>query len=178
MANLVVAPLVNTKLYRHFAAVTFSITLCVALFANGEARQVVGDTVTEQAEAAKLRDAQTKKFGVRRIGDHRMKVNASQGFGEEFDSTYGNGNRTSSSGPDTRSTAGSFAGNAEEIDLPGANAPKALSPDEMTKLSPEQQTAYIKQLRSQGTPEAEKDVLDIASITAGSRARSGSRSND
>ena len=168
MANLVVAPLVNTKLYRHFAAVTFSITLCVALFANGEARQVVGDTVTEQAEAAKLRDAQTKKFGVRRIGDHRMKVNASQGFGEEFDSTYGNGNRTSSSGPDTRST----------VDLPKANVPKALSPDEMTKLSAEQQTAYIKQLRSQGTPEAEKDVLDIASITAGSRARSGSRSND
>ena len=63
MANLAIAPLVNAKLYRHFAAVTFAITLCVALFANGEARRVVGDGVSQQREAARLRQAEVQKVG-------------------------------------------------------------------------------------------------------------------
>ena len=176
MANLVIAPVVNAKVYRHFAAVTFAITLCVALFANGEAHQVADDNISEQQQKAKLRKADAKKFGAKRIGDRRSGIGTSSGFGDDFDPGYGAASNSGGSRPTTYSH-GDYAdiGSSD----PESTQPLAiLSPDEVAELSTEEQTAYVKRLRNQGGEQREEVVRDLASIEAGSRARSGSAASD
>ena len=173
MANLALAPVVNAKLYRHFAAVTFAITLCVALFANGEARQVVGDDVDDQRQAAKLRDAEARKFGVKKLGDNRS--NSSASFGSDFDPDYG----APSGGGSARRISRGYASGQQGAGAARLPAPDVLSPDEMASLSPEQQVAYLERLRRQGaSPEEKQEVHDLAAIEAGSRARSGGSATD
>lgn len=178
MANLAIAPLVNAKVYRHFAAVTFAITLCVAMFANGEARQVVDEGVSEQQQAAKLQQADAKKFGVKQIGDRRTGSGTRSGFGDDYDPSYGAASNSGGSRP----TAYSH-GNADGLGVATGGAdsaprPAILSPDEVAQLSAEEQNAYVKRLRNQGASEHEEVVRDLASIEAGSRARSGSSTGD
>ena len=177
MANLAIAPLVNAKVYRHFAAVTFAITLCVAMFANGEARQVVDEGVAIQREASRLRQADADKFGAKQIGDRRSGIGTRGGFGDDYDASYG---AATSSVP--RSAAYS-PGNSDRAGAATAASrssppPAVLSPDEVALLSAEEQSAYIKRLRNQGTPETAQVVPDLASIEAGSRARSGGGGRD
>ena len=177
MANLAIAPLVNAKVYRHFAAVTFAITLCVAMFANGEARQVVNEGVASQHEATKLRQADAAKFGAKRIGDRRSVIGTHGGFGDDYDPSYGAATspaaRPSSNSPSYSNRA--RAATAASRSFP---PPEVLSPDEVALLSAEEQSAYIKRLGNQGTPKAEEVVRDLASIEAGSRARSGDGGRD
>ena len=176
MANLAIAPVVNAKVYRHFAAVTFAITLCVAMFANGQARQVVGDGISEQQQTAMLRKADAKKFGVKKLGDRRTGGGARSGFGDDFDPGYGAASNSGGSRPTTYSH-GDYAdiGSSD----PESTQPLAiLSPDEVAELSTEEQTAYVKRLRNQDGEQREEVVRDLASIEAGSRARSGSTASD
>ena len=177
MANLAIAPVVNAKLYRHFAAVTFAITLCVALFANGEARQVVGEGVSNQREAAKLRDAEARKFGVKKIGDNRRSGSRST-FGSDYDPRFGEASDAGGSRPDTFSQASSSDRGFGVGGVATGDPPKVLSPDEMAQLSPAEQSAYLKRIRSQGAPNRDEEVHDLASIEAGSRARSGGGGGD
>ena len=179
MANLAATPLVNAKLYRHFAAVTFAITLCVALFANGEARQVAGDAVNQENQAARLRAADAKKFGPKQIGDIRMKRGGHSSFGEDYDPSYGAASDSEGSRPNTSG----FGTTREPSFAPmGAGPTKTsdvLSPGELAKLSPQEQSAYLEQLRSRGAaPRQQEEVHDLASIEARSRARSGRAASD
>lgn len=177
MANLAIAPVVNAKLYRHFAAVTLAITLCVALFANGEARQVIDDRVDNQQQAVKLQQAQTRKFGAKKIGDNRS--SRGSGFGSDYDPSYGESSNFGGSSPDTYAR-GNTGARAIAIDAPASAAvpPDILSPDEMALLSPAEQAAYLKRLRGQAAPPRQEEVHDLAAIEAGSRARSGGGSGD
>ena len=178
MANLAIAPVVNAKLYRHFAAVTFAITLCVALFANGEARQVVGDGIDNQRQTTRLREADAKKFGVKKIGDRRSGSGTRSGFGSDYDPSYGAAADSGGSRPSTYSHAGSGAPGLATVSDGRAEPIPVLSPDEVAQLSAEEQNAYVKRLRNQGAPQREEEVHDLASIEAGSRARSGSTADD
>ena len=177
MANLAIAPLVNAKVYRHFAAVTFAITLCVAMFANGEARQVVDEGVANQREASQLRQADAKKFGAKQIGDRRSGIGTRSGFGSDYDPGYGAATysvpRSISYSPGYADRAGVATGGSGS-----SPPPEVLSPDEVALLSAEEQSAYVKRLRNQGTAGNEEVVRDLASIEAGSRARSGSNASD
>ena len=173
MANLAIAPVVNAKLYRHFAAVTFAITLCVALFANGEARQVVGDGVGNQQQAAKLREADARKFGVKQIGDRRQRIGTRSGFGTDYDPSYGAASNPGGSRPDTRAHGESGERGFGVDGVATGDPPKVLSPDEMAQLTPAEQSAYLKRIRTQGAPTRDGEVHDLAAIEAGSRARSG-----
>ena len=177
MANLALAPVVNAKLYRHFAAVTFAITLCVALFANGEARQVVGDDVDDQRQAAKLRDAEARKFGVKKLGDNRSSGSRAS-FGSDFDPNYG-----ASTGSRAVRSSSADAGSGQYGLPPVGNAPTVappdvLSPDEMALLSPAEQAEYLTRLRTQGMQPREEEVRDLAAIESASRARSGGGGGD
>lgn len=179
MANLVATPLVNAKVYRHFAAVTIAITLCVAMFANGEARQTVTDEITRKQQAAKLREADTRKFGAVKIGDRQQSAAAQGSFGEDFDPSYGAGLGNGGS------TAGSFnphfaSEDENSVVEPIAGPPPAvLSPDAVAALSPEEQIAYLKRLRQRKKASLrEERTPDRAAIEAASIARSGSASSD
>ena len=175
MANLAIAPVVNAKLYRHFAAMTVAITLCVALFANGEARQVVGDELSQEREATRLSAANTKKFGAKQIGDRRSGIGTRGGFGSDYDPSYGAGTISGGSRLSTYSRADpDYATGGRGP----AEPPEVLSPDQVATLSVEEQAAYVKRLRNQGAPQREEEVHDLASIEAGSRARSGSTHGD
>ena len=179
MANFAASPLVNAKLYRHFAAVTFAITLCVALFANGEARQIVGDGVGQEKEAARLRAVDAKKFGVKRIGDNRMKRGGDSSFGEDYDSSYGAASDSEGSRPNTSGYGTTREPNFAAVGVGPADLSDVLSPDEMAKLSPQEQNAYLEHLRSgDGAPLQKEEAHDLASIEARSRARSGSTGSD
>ncbi len=179
MANLAVTPLVNAKLYRHFAAVTFAVTLCVALFANGEARQIVGDGVGQEQEAARLRAADVKKFGVKRIGVNRTKPNVESSFGEDYDSSYGAGSDSEGSSPNTSGFGTTLDSNFADVGVAPADHLNVLSPDELAKLSPQKQAAHLEQLRIRAAaPQQKEEVHDLASIEARSRARSGSTGSD
>lgn len=178
MANLAIAPVVNAKLYRHFAAVTFAITLCVALFANGEARQVVGDGVSNQQQAAKLRQTDAKKFGAKKIGDRRLGSGNRSAFGSDYDPGYGAASDPGGSRPNTYSHEGSGERGLGVDGVAAAEPPKVLSPDEMAQLSPAEQSAYLKRLRGQSASPHQEEVHDLAAIEAGSRARSGAAGGD
>lgn len=179
MANLVAAPLVNAKVYRHFAAVTFAITLCVALFANGEARQTVSEEIAREQQTARLREADARKFGAPKIGDRRPSAATQGGFGEDFDPSYGVGSGAGAS------SAGSFnphfasEGENSAVDPVTGPPPAVLSPDAVAALSPAEQRAYLKRLRQRkkASPRA-VDPPNLAAIEAGSIARSGSASSD
>ena len=178
MANLAIAPVVNAKLYRHFAAVTFAITLCVALFANGEARQVVGEGVSNQQQATKLREADGRKFGVKQIGDRRQRIGTRSGFGSDYDPSYGAASNPGGSRPDTRAHGESGERGFGIDSVATGEPPEVLTPDQMAQLSPAEQSTYLKRLRSQGASPRQEEVHDLALIEAGSRARSGGGGGD
>ena len=179
MANLATAPLVNARHYRHFAAITLAITLCVAMFANGEARQFVSDQVAQDAETVHLREVEASKFGPRQIGDIRMKRGGHAAFGEDYDPSYGAASASSGSAPDTRISGDAGPFGAQPARTNFAKAPNVLSPDEMAKLTAHEQDAYLKRLRSNAGPaQPMEEVYDLALIEAGSRARSGNSGRD
>jgi hypothetical protein len=179
MAILATAPLVNARHYRHFAAITLAITLCVAMFASGEARQVVSDQVAQDAESVHLREVEASKFGPRQIGDIRMKRGGHAAFGEDYDPSYGAASASSGSAPDTRVFGNAGPSGAQFAKNNVVKAPNVLSPDEMAKLTAQQQDAYLKRLRSStGPARPMEEVHDLASIEAGSRARSGNSERD
>ena len=178
MANLAIAPLVNAKVYRHFAAVTFAITLCVAMFANGQARQVVDEGLADRRDEMRLSEANTKKFGVKQIGDRRSVIGTRGGFGGDYDPSYGDSSGFSGSRPDTYG-----GGHLNDADTAASGPidsaqPQILTPDEVAALSAAEQSAYLKRIRSSAVPARKEEVHDLAAIEAGSRARSGAAGND
>ncbi|WP_114522176.1 hypothetical protein [Altererythrobacter sp. ZODW24] len=52
---------ISPKMYRHFAVVTVGLTGILALFADGESREVVAAQIVEQSEKAAERRAETRK---------------------------------------------------------------------------------------------------------------------
>ena len=49
---------VNAKMYRHFAIATVLITGCLAMFASGENREALADTIKSQQQQSQMQQAQ------------------------------------------------------------------------------------------------------------------------
>ena len=96
---------ISPKLLKHFAAATVVITLCVAMFANGEEAQLTAELRAREAKNELLR-TEAEKLGTRKIA-MGMKINASaQGGGDDGGGeTEGNG----SADPDAIAIPASFA---------------------------------------------------------------------
>ena len=70
---------VSTKLYRHFAVVTVVITVCVALFADGETRATVADEIETRQTKNELVEHEVNKLGVRRQALGALRIKAGGG---------------------------------------------------------------------------------------------------
>ena len=126
-----------------------------------------------------MRDADTKKFGARKLGTLHLDGGSQSGFGEDYDPRY------DAASDSTGSLPTSFgAGNADDSDLPAASdataaQPAVLSPDEVAQLIPDEQRAYINRMRNRKAVAKRADEpRDLAAIEAGSRARSGNTADD
>lgn len=73
------------KIFRHFAVVTIIITALVGIFADGENRQVVEDTIEQQRLAAQANQARMKQAEERRLAaranTRQVSVNGGGGGG-------------------------------------------------------------------------------------------------
>lgn len=75
---------VSPQMYRHFAVITVAITICVALFADGETRATVVDEVEKQQTRNELVEHEVNKLGVRRNALGGLKVKArGSGWGSD-----------------------------------------------------------------------------------------------
>ena len=120
----------------------------------------------------------SKKLGVKRIGDNRMKRGGHSSFGEDYDPSYGAASNSGGSRPDTQPYGTAGEPGVTTAGLASAEPSDVLSPDEVAQLSPEQQGVYLKRLRGNSARQQMDDVPDLAAIEAGSRARSGSTASD
>lgn len=179
MASLIATPALNAKVYRHFAAITLAITATVALFADGEARQTIGDDMSERDRRAAFEQASTAKFGQAKLGDRRRRGGGGGAFGREeiVRDQYGafeGSDPFDGEGPLTLPVE--VGGAAEVADL------VAASPDELDAMTPAQRAAYSEQLRKKRTPQPTNPATvsreQIGALMAASAARSGSEGID
>lgn len=73
---------VSAKLYRHFAVVTVVITVCVALFADGETHATVADEIETRQTRNELVEHEVNKLGVRRQALGALHIKTGGGWGD------------------------------------------------------------------------------------------------
>lgn len=111
---------VPPKMYRHFAVITIAITGCVALFADGDKREMVKDEFAKREMRNEMLEAEAQKMGARRLAVNGMAVKArpAESFAPEESSSIG--------------TEGGIApDNASEVTIRnnrGGNEPRLLGP--------------------------------------------------
>lgn len=71
------------KMYRHFAVVTVMITLLIAVFAEGEDREAIGNELKAQQQQTDLRRAEAEKFGPKKVGAEHFRRTDGGGWGSE-----------------------------------------------------------------------------------------------
>ena len=57
----------NAKVYRHFAVITVCLTGTLAIFADGENRAAVAETIDDREEQTRLAEAEARKYGKPRL---------------------------------------------------------------------------------------------------------------
>lgn len=70
-------------MYRHFAVVTVLITLLIALFADGENRQAMGNELEAQRQQTALRQAEGEKLGPRKLARNDLPRRNGSGWGDD-----------------------------------------------------------------------------------------------
>jgi hypothetical protein len=70
-------------MYRHFAVVTVAITLLIALFADGENREAIGNELKAQQQQTEMRRAEAEKFGPKKLGGEKIPRRDGGGWGDE-----------------------------------------------------------------------------------------------
>jgi hypothetical protein len=63
-------------MFKHFATVTIAITVCVAVFADGEGKEMVGDQVATIEARNQALKVEAKKLGERHLGAGKMRASA------------------------------------------------------------------------------------------------------
>lgn len=96
---------ISPKLLKHFAAATVVITLCVAMFANGDQAQLNAELHAREAKNDLLK-AEAEKLGTRKVA-MGMKVNAQPQGGDDGGGSGGEG--SGSVDPDAPPMPPSFA---------------------------------------------------------------------
>ena len=97
---------ISPKLLKHFAAATVVITLCVAMFANGEQAQLSAEMHAREAKNELMR-TEAEKLGTRKVA-MGMKVKA-QPQGGDDGGGGGEGDGSGSVDPEARPAPPSFA---------------------------------------------------------------------
>ena len=122
---------VPPRMYRHFAVVTVILTLCIAIFADGENREAISAEIKSQNQRAELNQADAVKFGSRKLGgvdaSGRVKRSGGGGFGTETSElVFSSGTDTQGAGIGIISDSdGQYIG-AETYDLGVINQPMTV----------------------------------------------------
>jgi hypothetical protein len=159
-----VTPAIPPKLYRHFALVTVAITAGLAMFADGEKREVISSHIEAKQQADAVRRASYAKFGAPRLGQSSTQPAAR--FADErsndFDGGFG------------RPMENPHGGRSSSV-VPGQELAEAAgySPEYVASLSPEELELLIKGLQESGMLSDESRSQAQANLTAASARRSG-----
>lgn len=123
---------VPPRMYRHFAVVTVLLTLCIAIFADGENREAISAEIRSQNQLAEMRQADAVKFGSRKLGgvdaSGRVKRSGGGGFGAET-SEMASASGTDTQGADigiARSDLNGQSFGAQNYDLGIINQPMTV----------------------------------------------------
>lgn len=174
---------ISPKLLKHFAAATVVITLCVAMFANGEQAQLNAELHAREAKNELLR-TEAEKLGTHKVA-MGMKINAHPQDGGDDGGEVSEG--SGSADPDARPIPPSFAQQGR-IDQQHAVLPRnmpmtpgatvtvkgQIASDLQGPLGDAARAKNAKKAGSMFRPNAEQ----IESIKAVSRERSGSATED
>jgi hypothetical protein len=179
MAQLRTQP-IDAKMYRHFAVITVAITLTIGVFADGEGRQAlangVSEEVAERQEAARVAQAQVDKFGKPElIRRSPPKPRGDWGYGDTFDSSYGQPNDGSAS-----SSVGSAVWRGRSnpnAKVPGAYTPYGIPQAQWDAMSEEEREAFLgKRPKPQPIVSAAQHQREVNGLMAASAARAGEAS--
>jgi hypothetical protein len=166
---------IDPKIYRHFAAMTVAISLCVAIFADGDAADTVQQEVQKRNDSAELKRANDAKFGKTRLVDNR--TSKGSGWGSEG-GRYGSpmdGSPTEDTfdiGPAPPGTA--RAGYLVNVEIDQ----KALA-----AMTPTQRAAFLKQMADEKRKRETQgpyvpNPAQVSALQAASAMRSGSDGDD
>ena len=65
---------VSAKMYRHFATLTIAITLCLAMFAQGEGREALTGAIDKRQVRNRTLTAEAQMMGKRRLAAHELRL--------------------------------------------------------------------------------------------------------
>lgn len=157
---------IEPKMYRHFAALTIALSGMIALFANGEAQEVLAQTRQE----ADLKRAEKLKLGPKKLIDKRSIDNKRSRPVHFHD------------GIDTPMDGGTGGGIVPAGMMAGP-APIMIEVDQaaLARMTPAQRAAYLKMLEDERRRRMEQGPVmptqaQINALAAQSAARSGSDS--
>ena len=155
---------VPPKMYRHFALVTVLLTTSVAMFAEGENREVAESRIEqgEERQAVQRDDTEVARPPVaHRPAESRKRSYEGPGFGG-FDPTFG----APMDNPLT-----SLAANA--ADVASAVAQTGYSDKYLAALDAEKRALLVAELEKEGLGSPEERERKTAALIAASEARSG-----
>lgn len=166
---------IDPKMYRHFAAMTVAISLCVAILADGEATEAITSEVQKRNEHAELKRADEVRSGKTRLVDNRS--NKGGGWGSD-------GGRYGAPMDGSAIGDGIDSGPAMPISAaPGYTVEVEIDKRALASMTPSQRAAYLKQMRDEKNKRETQGPYmpnsnEISALRAASAARSGSANGD
>lgn len=158
-------PKIPMRIYQHFAVVTIVVTLGVAVFADTENREAIGQEVARQrAPAPAARSPALKRTGSGSFsqdeGGGEFGADVAMGSATDTDGSQSNGSGIIPSElPDDATTAAALA----------AGYPASV----LAAMSPAEREQLVKGLRDAGIHDPQVRQTRAASLLASSRHRSG-----
>lgn len=178
MSRIAKPPPVTAKIYRHFASITIGLTLCVALFANGEAREDAQQRVIATVDKANQIKREASDMPARQFRVGNLDDNSGGSFGGDSGVVIagGSGGEEISGGDEFGLTSphGTMASGEYEM---GAERASESQPAQQSQASSaaDGTTAPAPSIAKRRKPPAPTQS-QIDKILAASRARSGSGS--
>ena len=156
-----VTPPIPPSMYRHFAIVTLALTTGLAMFAQGENREV------EAAQVARPQPVKSAAPSVlARATPSAQSSSGSWGSDSEFDGSFGRPMENLIEG------AGSLIPDLDALGAPG------YSPEYLASLSAEEREMLLQGLQENGMLAPDIQEERVAALNAASRRRSGTASQE
>ncbi len=161
------------KAYRHFAVVTVAVTTLMAVFADGENREAISQTVEDHQQDQDLHRKEVERYGKPVL---KMKESDSSKGGGHFASDAETGaGLAMGGGGGSYSHHRSRAGIGARV-AAGAYRQQGITDEKLAKLTPGEREALLESLDEKETAPAEREVTqaDLDRLMAASAMRSGS----
>lgn len=173
---------VNAKMYRHFAIATVLITGCLAMFASGENREALADTIESQQQKVEVQQAQKKLTPAKRSNfTDKRKVKGSFGSDEDMRWRPPSIARRSSGFAQTTEAelvaAPEFTSGGEDQAGPGSQTMAGPLPPGMSPSEYAQANNQKKKKKKPVQPSRKMSEQEVESMFAASDARSLTRSD-